>query len=161
MLDESADEKRQRQLEQLIRLLDAVQARLDRLDHEQASSVGAAPGRGIIGVRTTKQASHIELWVNLLGFVVLQGAIATGWVAATGGHLNDSWKTLVIALASAALGFGVAHLLGRRSADSRGRELERDYENLKERSRRVWGAAEKLERTSRPSESEVSSGPAQ
>jgi hypothetical protein len=85
-----------------------------------------------IGVRLRSEFS-----VTLLGFLILQIAIAIGWIAATGGRLNGSWNTVLIALAAAALGFGAAHLLARRSADSQGRELERDYEELRERSRRL------------------------
>ena len=50
-----------------------------------------------------------DFWISLLGFVSLEVAIAIGWIAATGGRINDSWKTVLIALAAAALGFGVAH----------------------------------------------------
>jgi hypothetical protein len=101
-----------------------------------------------------------EFWVNLLGFVILEVAIAIGWIAATGGRVNDSWKTVLIALAAAALGFGAARLLARRSSDSHARELERDYEELKERSRRLLGAIDQLQKPSGAPESGRSSGAA-
>lgn len=100
-----------------------------------------------------------EFWVNLFGFVILQVAIGIGWIAATGGRLNDGWSTVLIALAAAALGFGVAYLLARRSNESQSHELERDYKDLKERSARLSAAIEKFEKSSRPSESGVP-GPA-
>jgi hypothetical protein len=98
-----------------------------------------------------------EFWVGLLGFVILEIAIAIGWIAAAGGRLKGNWNTILIALAAAALGFGAAHLLARRSADTRGRELERDYEQLRERSRRLLEASDKLEKRSPSFESSASS----
>lgn len=95
----------------------------------------------------------------LLELVMLQVAIAIGWISATGGRLGDNWKTVLIALAAAALGFGAAQLVARRSGESHGRELERDYEQVKERSRRLLGAIDKLENSSRPSNSTSSSSP--
>jgi hypothetical protein len=75
-----------------------------------------------------------ELWVNLLGFVILQLAIAVGWIAATGGHVGDNWKSVLIAFAAAALGFGAANLLSRHFDNVRVRKLESDYKMLKARS---------------------------
>jgi hypothetical protein len=117
------------------------------------------PGLDGIKVSITRADRIVgpDFWIGLLGFVSLQIAIAVGWIAATGGRLNDSWKTVLIALAAAALGFGVAQLLARHSADSQGRELERDYEELRDRSKRLLRAVDKIERPSRSSESSASS----
>lgn len=112
--------------------------------------------RFVEGGRWGRLTNGPEFWVNLFGFVILEVAIVIGWIAATGGRLNGSWKTVLIVLAAAALGFGAAHLLARRSADSQRRELVRDYEELRERSRRLLGAVGKVERPSRPSESSTS-----
>jgi len=78
-----------------------------------------------------------EFGVYLFGFIILEIAIAIGWIAATGRHINENWKIVLIALAAAALGFGAAYLVARRSSNFRGRELERDYEELKQRSKRL------------------------
>ena len=103
----------------------------------------------------------LEAFVGvLLGFVILEIAIAIGWVSGNGGHLSNNWKIVLIALSAAALGFGAAQLLGRRSSNSHGRELERDYEELKERSGRLLGIIDKLEKPSRPFQSTFSDGPA-
>jgi hypothetical protein len=112
-------------------------------------------------VRSTVTIAASELWVNLLGFVILQIAIVIGWISATGWHVGNSWKSVLIALAAAALGFGAANLVARRANNSRDLELERDYDTLKKRSQGLVASVDRLEKRSRSSESSASSsGPA-
>lgn len=136
---ESRPELQLRETKHKLPGLDGLKASIDPGRVDRASIVGS------------------DLWISLLGFACLQVAIAVGWIAATGGRPNDSLKTVLIALAAAALGFGVANLLVRRSADSQGRELERDYKELRERSRRLLQAIDKSGTSSRPPQSTTSS----
>lgn len=104
---------------------------------------------------------RLDFGGSLLGFVILQLAIAIGWAATAGVNLNKSWKTVLIVLAAAALGFGAANLVSRGSSNSRGRELERDYEALKERSGGLSAALERFERKLHSSHSSAPSDPVQ
>lgn len=136
-----------------------AQKRQVRLNATSASK-DELEGLDGLAVRLLRGFVASEFWVNLLGFVILEMAIVIGWIAAIGWHVNTSWKSVLIALAAAALGFGAANLVARRAGNSRGRELERDYEALKERSSDLLAAVDRFEKKSRSSESSASAGPA-
>lgn len=128
-----------------------------RLGRAQLALLGRLMVSPLHGRRDRVSVISSESWVNLLGFVILQVAIAVGWIAATGGHVSGNWKPVLIALAAATLGFGAAHLLARRSGNFQGRELERDYKDLKERSKELSATLDRFEKRPRSSESNASS----
>ena len=86
------------------------------------------------------------LWSGLLAFVILELAIVAGWVAATGTHVGESWKSVLVALAGAALGFGAAILFIGHFTNSRGRELEADYRAIRARADRLLAEVDRLEK---------------
>jgi hypothetical protein len=86
------------------------------------------------------------LWNGLLAFVILEMAIVAGWVAATGTHVGESWKSVLVALAGAALGFGAAILFIGHFTNSLGRELEADYKAIRARADRLLAAVDQLEK---------------
>jgi hypothetical protein len=86
------------------------------------------------------------LWSGLLAFVILEMAIVAGWVAATGTHVGESWKSVLVALAGAALGFGAAILFIGHFTNSRGRELELDYEAIRARAGKLLAEVDRLEK---------------
>ena len=88
------------------------------------------------GVRFRATAKG-ELLAGLFGIVVLELAIAVGWITATGGRLSESWNSVFIALAAAALGFGAAMLIAGHFRNVRARELEADYRALRLRADRM------------------------
>src|SRR5437879_4932185 len=68
--------------------------------------------------------ARVEFWRVLIGFLILQLAIAVGWIAATGGHLADGWNTVFMAGAAAALGFGEGVLCWGYFRESGGEGVE-------------------------------------